>query len=69
MRSVLQLLVTANVVLSMPIPVTLMIETIRSSETSVLIRDTRRHNPEDGILHCRRRENFKTSIALTGRAL
>jgi hypothetical protein len=31
-----------------------------SSETSVLIRATRRNNPEDTILHSHRRENLKS---------
>jgi hypothetical protein len=31
-----------------------------SSETSVLTRATRRNNPEDTILHSRRRENLKS---------
>jgi hypothetical protein len=48
-RSVLRLLVTANVVPSSPILATLM-EVTRSSETSVLTRATRRNNQEDGIL-------------------
>jgi hypothetical protein len=43
-----QLLVTATVVLSSPILVTLMKEALSSSETSVL---TRRNIPEDAILH------------------
>jgi hypothetical protein len=30
---------------------------------------TRRHIPEDGILHSHRRENLKSYIALTGLAL
>jgi hypothetical protein len=42
-------LVTASVVPSSPILVTLMIEAIRSYQTSVLIRATRRNIPEDGI--------------------
>jgi hypothetical protein len=37
---------------------TLKMEAIRSSETSVHIRSTRRHIPEDGILHSHRRENL-----------
>jgi hypothetical protein len=40
-------------------------ETIRSSDTSVLIRTTwRRHIQEDSILHCYRRENIKSDIIL-----
>jgi hypothetical protein len=47
---VLRLLVIANVVPSSPILVTLMMQTIRSSETLILTRTTRRNIPEDGIL-------------------
>jgi hypothetical protein len=43
--SVLQLLVTANVVPSSPILVTLIKEALSSSETSVLTRAVRRHIP------------------------
>jgi hypothetical protein len=41
---------------------TLNMEAIRSSETSVhFTRSTRRHIPEDGILHSHRSENLKSS--------
>jgi hypothetical protein len=62
------LLVTVKVVSNSPI-VTMMLEAISSSETSVLTRATQRHIPGDGILHSHRRENFKSYIALTGCAL
>jgi hypothetical protein len=39
-------------------------EAIRSSETSVYAISTRRHIPEDGILHIHRRENLKSYMYL-----
>jgi hypothetical protein len=51
LRSVLRLPVTANVVPSSPILVTLMMGAVCSSETSVLTRATWYNIPENDILH------------------
>jgi hypothetical protein len=59
-RSILRLLVTANVIPSSQILVTLLMEEILSSETSALTKPTRRNISESGNLLSHRRENLKS---------
>jgi hypothetical protein len=60
LRNVRRLLVTANIAPSSPILVTLMMEWLSSSKTSVFITATRRYIPGDSILHSHRREHLKS---------
>jgi hypothetical protein len=64
LRSVFRLLVTAKVPSSLII-FTLMMEVIRSSETSVLTRATLRNVPEYDIIQSHPHENFKSYITQT----
>jgi hypothetical protein len=61
-RDVLQLAVTANIVPSSPILITLIMEAIRSSEIAFLTTATRHHIPESGFLHSHRREILKSYL-------
>jgi hypothetical protein len=58
-----------NAVPSSPILVTLKMEGLRSSETSVPTRAIWRNIPEHGTHHSHRRENLKSYTALIGWAL
>jgi hypothetical protein len=53
------LVVTANVIPSSPILVTLLMEALSCSETSFLTRFERLNIQEHGILHSQHRENLK----------
>jgi hypothetical protein len=55
------LLVTANIAPSSPTHVTLMMEVLRSSDTSVLTRAAQSNIPEDGILQHEFHEQFTAS--------
>jgi hypothetical protein len=65
LRSVCRLLVMASVVPSSLILVTLMMEALSSSKTSVLTRAAWCNIPKDIILHSHLCENLKSYIALT----
>jgi hypothetical protein len=63
-RCVRLLLVTANVVPSSPILVTLMMKALPSDETPVLTTATQHNIQEDGILHSHRLENLISYTAM-----
>jgi hypothetical protein len=66
LHSMLQLLVTDNIVPSVLILVNIMMEAIESSETSVLTTATWCNILEESILHSHSHENIKSYIASTG---